>query len=103
MTSRRPKELRWLNDALEDLAQIVAGIAETAPRTAERFAERVFRRAELLQQFPHLGPVCPYHRRTRQLVHGNYVIYYTIHRTEVVVRAVVRGARLFRPEWLRRE
>jgi len=37
------------------------------------------------------------------LVFGNYVVYYTVSRREVVVRAVVHGARRFRPSWLRRK
>jgi hypothetical protein len=31
------------------------------------------------------------------------IIYYTVLRREIVVRAIVHGARLFRSSWLRRK
>ena len=65
-------------------------IAADSPVNADRFAKAVF-------------AVCPHFRKARQLIHGNYIIYYSVHRTEIVIRAVVHGARLFRSYWLRRE
>lgn len=103
MTSRGRKQLRWLRAALEDVDEIIEHIAGRAPRTAEQFADRLFSKVEMLAQFPHLGSICPHYRKARQLIFGNFVIYYTVHRQEVVVRAVVRGARLFRSWWLKRE
>lgn len=103
MTRKRQKPVRWLQAALEDLAQIVGYIAQDAPQAAEQFSAAVFAKVEVLQDSPHLGFVCPYYRKARQLIHGSYLIYYTVHRQEIVVRAVVHGARLFRSQWLRRE
>ena len=103
MSASRRKELRWLLAALEDLTGIVERIAEDAPQAAERFAATVFARVQRLRIFPYLGSICPYYRKARQLIHGHYIIYYTVHRKEVVIRAVVHGARLFRSAWLRRE
>jgi plasmid stabilization system protein ParE len=37
------------------------------------------------------------------MTHGDYVIYYFVDRHEIVVRAVVHGARQFQPGWLGRE
>ena len=103
MISERRREIRWLKAALEDLAQIVEHIAADKPRAAEQFAESIFKKVELLATLPYLAPVCPYYRKARQMVHGNYVLYYTVHRKEIVIRAVVQGARLFRSSWMRRE
>jgi len=98
------KSVRWQRPAREDLTEIVVYIArQSDPPTAERFAERLMERAEDLAYFPYAGEVCPHYRKARQLSFGNFVIYYTVHRSEVVIRAVVRGARLFRSWWLRRE
>ena len=98
------KSVRWQRPAREDLAEIVAYIAQQSDlRTADRFAERLIERVDDLAFFPYAGEVCPYFRKARQLPFGNFVIYYTVHRKEVVIRAVVRGARLFRSWWLRRE
>ena len=100
--TRRQKQLRWLRAAQDDLTAIIDYIADDDPKAAARFAERLLRKIALLGESPHLGSVCPYYRKARQLVHGNYIVYYTVHRTEVVIRAVVHGARLFRSYWLRR-
>jgi len=103
MSTGKGKQVRWQEVALNDLTQIVAGIAERAPQAAENFSEKVLARVEALADSPYLGAVCPQFGKARQLIHGNYIIYYTVHRQEVVIRAVVRGARLFRSSWLRRE
>jgi toxin ParE1/3/4 len=103
MSPEKQKPIRWLEAAVEDLAEIVETIAQEAPQAAEQLAERILAKVELLEDSPYLGSVCPYHRKARQMVHGSYLIYYTVHRKEVVVRAVVHGARLFRSHWLRRE
>lgn len=103
MSTRSPKTIRWLLAALDDAADIVERIAKDSPRAADRFANELIRRVELLADFPYLYPVCPYQRRVRMLAQGKYIAYYTVHREEVVIRAVVHGARLFRAAWLRRE
>jgi plasmid stabilization system protein ParE len=103
MTQKKRKQIRWLNAALDDVEQIVAYIAQDRPQAAEKSAEGIFSRVEALAHSPYLGSICPYYRRARQLIHGSYLVYYTVHRKEVVVRAVVHGARLFRSHWLRRE
>lgn len=103
MSRRKPKPIRWLTAARDDLAAIVDYIAQDNPAAADQFTERILAKVELLSETPDLGPVCPYHSRARQLIHGNYLIYYTVHRAEIVIRAVVHGARLFRSSWLRRD
>ena len=102
MSPRTRREVRWLEVALQDLCEIVEYIAQEAPEAAERFADAVFAKVDLLEELPYLGGACPHHRRARQLIHGNHIIYYTVHRHEVVVRAVVHGARLFQSHWLER-
>jgi plasmid stabilization system protein ParE len=89
--------------AIDVLVGIVDQIVPYSPQAAERFADAIFARVDQLQTFPHLGSVCPDYAKARQLIHGDYIIYYTVHRKEVVIRAVVHGARLFRLYWLRRE
>lgn len=103
MSRRKPKEIRWLRAALDDLAEIVGYIAQDNPQAAERFGQTIFSKVGRLAESPHLGSVCPYYKKARQLIHGKYIVYYTVHRKEVVIRAVVHGARLFRSYWLRRE
>ena len=98
------KTIRWQRPARDDLAEIVDFIVQQSDApTAERFAERLVARVNDLAFFPYAGEVCPQYRKARRLPWRNFVIYYTVHRREVVIRAVVRGARLFRSWWLRRE
>lgn len=101
--SRQLKPVRWHVAARQDVLDIIDRIAADAPQTAARFPDRLDSRVALLATFPYLGEVCPDYRRARFLVEGNFVIYYTVHRYEVVVRAAVRGARRFRASWLRRK
>src|SRR5262245_15957307 len=96
MTRKKRKHLRWLVSAREHLAEIVDYIARDSVQTVEEFAERIFGKVVLLQDAPYSGAICPYYRKARTLIHGNYVVYYTVHGDAVVVRAAVRGARLFR-------
>lgn len=102
MSSATPRSIRWHKAALRDLEEIVAYIAQEQPEAAERFAKSVFAKVEMLATAPFLGAVCPHFRTARQLLHGSYVIYYSVDKEEIVVRAVVHGARLFQKYWLTR-
>lgn len=101
--SRAPKRtVRWRKAAGDDLAAIVDYIAADSPDAAERFLDAILNRIASLERFPLSGGICPHYPRARQLVFGNYIVYYTVSTREVLVRAIVHGARLFRPAWLRR-
>jgi plasmid stabilization system protein ParE len=103
MSARARKSVRWQSIALDDLTQIVDRIRATRPRTAQRLAARIFAKTDLLAFAPYLGAKSAAYAKARFLTHKGYVIYYTVHRDEVVVRAVVHGARFFRRDWLYRE
>lgn len=103
MSTSTPKSIRWHTVALRDLEEIVGFIAQDRPDAAERFAQSVFAKVEMLATSPYLGAVCPHYRTARQLLHGSYIIYYTVANDEVVVRVVAHGARLFRKYWLNRK
>ncbi len=103
MSPQRQKPIRWLLSAREELRAIAEHIADDDQAAADRFVDRVLAKVDLLGDSPHLGGVCPYYRKARQLIHGKYLIYYTVHRAEVVIRAVVHGARLFHSSWVRRK
>jgi plasmid stabilization system protein ParE len=101
MTLPRRKVVRWLDAAIDDLAKIVDAIAIDSPMAAERLEEKIFSKAALLEKLPHLG--IPHSRRIRFLVEGNYLVYYTVRRKDVLIKAVVHGSQLFRTQWLRRK
>lgn len=103
MTRRTPKPIRWFFAARRDLFDIADYIAADSEAAAERFVDELEAHVDLLAEAPYLGSVCPHSQRYRQLIHGNYIVYYSVHRAEIVIRAVVHGARLFRSARLRRE
>jgi plasmid stabilization system protein ParE len=89
--------------ARDDLAGIADHIAADNPATAERFLDEIMARIAILGEFPFAAARCPYYPKARQLVYGNYLVYYTVSRRDVMIRAIVHGARLFRVSWLRRK
>ncbi|MCI0357385.1 MAG: type II toxin-antitoxin system RelE/ParE family toxin [Planctomycetaceae bacterium] len=103
MTRGATRRIRWKKAADDDLAEIVEHIAADSPQAAERFLDDLLASVESLARFPFTGSIYPRYPNARQLVFGNYVIYYTVAAREVMIRAVVHGARRFRLAWLRRK
>lgn len=87
---------------MQDLQGIVDYIAADSVDAADQFAESLATRLESLGGSPYRGQVCPFHKLVRQIIHGQYIIYYSVKKSEILVRAVVHGARLFQKDWLRR-
>ena len=94
--------LKWKQAAIDDLAAIIDWIANDSPSAADRFHREIVERIVLLASFPESGGPCLEYPKARQLIHDNYVVYYTVNRRELIIRAVVHGARVFRKSWLRR-
>lgn len=103
MSSRRPKFVRWLEAADAEFQKVLDDIEAVDPRASLRFADRIAYKVRLLADFPYLGSLYPFARGVRYLVHGNFVIYHTFHRREIVIREFVRGSRRFRRAWLNRQ
>ena len=99
------KAILWGTGAARDISTIVAEIALENPAAAKLFLRAVRLKVDRLSQFPLIGAMQagrPSSLHVRRLVHGSYLIYYTVHRTEIRIRAVVHGARLFQRAWLHR-
>ena len=99
----RPKQLRWQELAREEFLSTVDMIAADNPRAAARFQQRVERKVGLIAEFPTLGTRVYRARSFRFITHGKYVIYYSVGRREVVIRAFRHGSQPFRRQWLHRE
>ena len=99
------RTLRWGEGAIRDLEEILQEIAAQDPLAAKRFLRGVREKVEGLTDFPLRGSPQPHLLRSpppRRLIHGSYLIYYTVHRKELRIRASVHGARLFQRAWLRK-
>ena len=71
-------ELRYSEQALEDLEQILSFIAKDSQVRAVSFIERIKMKIELLRDFPGLGVSCRSKGITedcRVLIFGSYLIF----------------------------
>lgn len=102
MTVDKPISVRWLRTALDEVDSAVEQIQQDSEAAAERFRRNVFERTALLAFHPRSGGIHPACPNARFLVEDSFLILYTVHRKEVVIRAVVHGAMLFRKKWIRR-
>ena len=86
----------WSEEALAALADIKAYVAEDNPSAAVRLVLRLVERAETLIDFPHLGRVVPEYPGAglRELVEGNYRIFYVVGSRVIEVVTVFEGHRL---------
>lgn len=70
----------WTDPALADLKSIAPRISADHPDAAERFGAELFRKTDLLQTFPEMGPIFPKRKdkKIRVLIHGNYCVFYRV-------------------------
>jgi toxin ParE1/3/4 len=73
-------EIAWTAKARKDLIQIHSYIANDSVYYAERFIARLFKRIEVLQNFPLSGRMVPEKNdeTIRELIEGNYRIFYQL-------------------------
>lgn len=88
-------QVRWTREAEIWLRDIHAYIAQNNPAAAQRTVERIYRKAEVLRDFPQIGYV--YRPRSgepvRILLYGHYRIAYRIKSgDDIDVLGVFHGA-----------
>ena len=87
----------WTDSAIADLKEICTHISHDNREAAERVGRGILDHVRILATFPFIGP--PFPRRSsgviREIVHGNYRIFYEVNgRSKVVhVLRVWHGAR----------
>jgi len=88
-------EIRLTKRAEEDLNEIFNYVAQDNPDAAERFAQRLLKRTEILRTFPNAGRTFRKRERIRRLVEGPILILYTVHlqARQVEIRRFWHGAR----------
>ena len=90
--------LIWTEPALQDLEQIADYIALDDERAARRLVQKVFEKAELLEEFPEM---CPVPRelagsRYRHLIVGPLRIFHRVDGITVFIVYVMRAERLLK-------
>lgn len=89
-------KVRWAERARDDLREIYDFIARDSPRAAEALVERVLHSTERLASFPERGRTVPEFPNLgfRELLVGNYCIWYRIEKETVWIVTVLHGRRL---------
>ncbi len=71
--------------AIDRLEEVVRYIARDDPSAAERFGMRLIDHAQMLAEFPEMGPLYPKRSGVRRLLSKPYFIYYRVKEPEQVV------------------
>lgn len=93
-------EVIWSDPAKENYRDRIADLmAAGHDRAAERFADAVFKKTELLERNPYLGMRSEFITSLRRLlVDDRYALFYTVSRMEVIVLNLVDTQR-FKGRW----
>lgn len=88
-------ELEWAESAVIDLENIKDYIAKDSEYYASLFTEKIFATVEEIATFPHLGREVPEYKAEyiREVLYNNYRIIYQIKDNNILILAVVHGAR----------
>lgn len=94
-------KVRWARPALEDLEQIADYIALDSRYYAAAFVREIRDAARSLRQVARRGRVVPElsNPTIRELLIGNYRLLYQLRKSEVLVIALIHGARDFTSLW----
>lgn len=89
-------ELRWTDQAVEDLRSIREFISRDSPRYGRLVAERLYEATSRIEAFPRSGRVVPEVGRedVRELIVGEYRIVYRLAGDTAELLTVFRSSRL---------
>jgi len=92
-------QIAWSERAMQDLKEIVEYISRDSKAYAQSFALQLRKRVDRLGAFPESGALIPEDRSglMRHVLVGNYRVLYRSHIDDVVIVAVVHGARNIEP------
>jgi len=89
--------VRLLPAAEEDLTEIVLYIAADRPSAAEKVANTIEKKLQVLARTPHLGHIPTDEELIRQGYRyfsvGKYLVFYTIEEQTIYVHRILHGAR----------
>jgi len=90
-------QLRWTEQAVEDLRSIRRFIERDSPRYGRLVAERLFEATDRIALFPRAGREVPEleDESLRELIVGEYRIVYRLEGEVAVLLTIFRSSRLF--------
>jgi toxin ParE1/3/4 len=90
-----PVEIAWAADALADLQRFAEFLHSRHPTLAEKVAQAIIAKAQLLAEHPRLGRPIAYHSEYRQIVlqvlNAAYVFQYRCEPGRVVILRIWHG------------
>jgi addiction module RelE/StbE family toxin len=91
-------QLIWTGNALSDLDEIGEFISKDSPKYAGLTVSKLYRRPELLLQYPKMGRIVPEvdDENLRELIEGNYRIIYEIKNTTIFILTVHHSSRILK-------
>jgi len=92
------EEIIWSKLALADLDRIHDFIALDSQFYARKTVEQIFKRVEILKFYPESGRTVPEYKRKiiRELIEGNYRIFYKIKKQTISIVRIHHSARVIR-------
>jgi toxin ParE1/3/4 len=87
------RKIRWAPLALKDLHEVKEYIQRDKPSAAREEAKRIRKSTERLARFPESGRTLETIPRVREIVAGNYRVFYMIEPSHVVILRVYHGRR----------
>jgi len=90
-------QLRWTEQAVDDLREIRKYIERDSPRYGRLVAERLYEATQRLETFPRSSRVVPEFNleHLREIIVGEYRIVYRVESDAVVFLTVFRSSRVF--------
>lgn len=91
--------LIWSPLAIQKFEDILDYIAIDSQVNADKFAERVFQKIEILSEFPNVGRIVPELNNSnyRELIFGNYRIIYKSLQNDIHILTIRHLKRLLDP------
>ena len=92
-------QVRWTDQAVDDLMSIRDFIERDSPQYGRLVAERLFEATSRIEIFPESGRIVPELRRNdvREIIVGEYRIVYRLKAEVATLLTVFRSSRLFPP------
>ena len=88
-------EIKWTNNALEELDDIALYISKDSPKYAQILVKQIYEMISHLKQFPKFGRKVPEYNdpNLREILYKNYRIVYLVKDTYLEIISVIYGSR----------
>ena len=91
-------EIKWTNNALEELDDIANYISKDSPKYAQILVKQIYEMVSHLNQFPKFGrKVSEYNGpNLREILYKNYRIIYLIKQGHLEIISIIHGSRILK-------